>query len=293
MLDFRIRTFLCVCHHMNYTRAAAALHISQPAVSQHIRHLEQEYQVKLFVYAGKHLQLTPAGQLLLRVATMACHDDQLLKATFQGQQMSPQVLSIGSMPDAAHLGFSERLAGYLRSHADVNARWKVGGPSALYQELAAGQLDVVIMDHPWTEQEYESQYLTEATVVPVCSCAAAIPASLTLEELQHHTLIIQPENTAVYHVLKRQLGSRHMNVWDFPRRHEVPAPQVAKNLAVLGCGIAFLYERTIQPELAQGLLRLVQIQDITLRHPFYCIWRKRNEFAPVLWQFYEQLKSNF
>lgn len=38
MLDFRIHTFLCVCRHMNYTRAAAELHITQPAVSQHIRY---------------------------------------------------------------------------------------------------------------------------------------------------------------------------------------------------------------------------------------------------------------
>lgn len=41
MLDFRIHTFLCVCRHMNYTRAAAELHITQPAVSQHIRYLER------------------------------------------------------------------------------------------------------------------------------------------------------------------------------------------------------------------------------------------------------------
>ena len=61
MLDFRIHTFLCVCRHMNYTRAAAELHITQPAVSQHIRYLEREYGAKLFSYKGKHLQLTQAG----------------------------------------------------------------------------------------------------------------------------------------------------------------------------------------------------------------------------------------
>lgn len=52
MLDFRIHTFLCVCRHMNYTRAAAELHITQPAVSQHIRYLEREYGAKLLVTRG-------------------------------------------------------------------------------------------------------------------------------------------------------------------------------------------------------------------------------------------------
>ena len=50
MLDFRIDTFLAVCRSMNFTRAAEELHITQPAVSQHIRHLEKRYGVKLFDY---------------------------------------------------------------------------------------------------------------------------------------------------------------------------------------------------------------------------------------------------
>lgn len=293
MLDFRICTFLCVCHHMNYTRAAAELHISQPAVSQHIRHLEQEYQVKLFVYAGKHLRLTPAGQLLRRVASMAYHDDKLLKATLQGQRSSPQVLAIGSLPDAAFLGFSERLAGYLRRHEDVNAHWKIEGSSALYQDLVTGHLDVAIMDRPWTDRDYECQYLREETVVPVCSASASIPERLTVDDLREHQLILEPEQTAVSHILKRQLATKRIGLWDFPKRHEVPVPAVAKALAIHGCGIAFLYERTIQTDLSQGILRLVHMEDLTLRHPFYCIWRKNNEYAPMVWQFYEQLKSTF
>lgn len=43
MLDFRMQTFLTVCEEMNYTKAAERLHITQPAVSQHIHYLEQHY----------------------------------------------------------------------------------------------------------------------------------------------------------------------------------------------------------------------------------------------------------
>ena len=57
MLDFRIHTFLCVCRHMNYTRAAVELHITQPAVSQHIRYLEREYGAKLSIYTSRPYSL--------------------------------------------------------------------------------------------------------------------------------------------------------------------------------------------------------------------------------------------
>ena len=48
MLDFRVETFLAVCRHMNFTKAARELSITQPAVSHHIRYLEQAYGAALF-----------------------------------------------------------------------------------------------------------------------------------------------------------------------------------------------------------------------------------------------------
>ena len=53
MLDYRINTFLKVCETLNYTLAAKELHITQPAVSQHIHYLEEEYETTLFVYSNK------------------------------------------------------------------------------------------------------------------------------------------------------------------------------------------------------------------------------------------------
>ena len=50
MLDFRMETFLTVCQFMNFTRASEKLNITQPAVSQHIRFLEEHYHAKLFRY---------------------------------------------------------------------------------------------------------------------------------------------------------------------------------------------------------------------------------------------------
>ena len=53
MLDFRTDTFLTVCETMNFTEAAKRLHITQPAVSQHIRFLEKEYNTRLFSCCNK------------------------------------------------------------------------------------------------------------------------------------------------------------------------------------------------------------------------------------------------
>ena len=75
MFRFSDRYFLAVCKYMNFTKASQYLNITQPAVSGHIRYLEEYYDVKLFMYIGKKMQLTKAGKILLDVATTLKHDE--------------------------------------------------------------------------------------------------------------------------------------------------------------------------------------------------------------------------
>ena len=74
MLDIRVETFLVVCETMNYTKAAQRLHITQPAVSQHIHALETQVGAQLLSYQGKRLVLTQAGTMFLQAAKTMRHD---------------------------------------------------------------------------------------------------------------------------------------------------------------------------------------------------------------------------
>ena len=64
MLDHRTETFMTVCNVMNYREAAELLHITQPAVTQHIQFLEKEYGCRFFLYENRKLIKTPAAQML-------------------------------------------------------------------------------------------------------------------------------------------------------------------------------------------------------------------------------------
>ena len=95
MLDFRTDTFLAVCDTMNFTEAARRLHITQPAVSQHIRFFEKEYDVKLFSYCNKQLYLTQAGEIL-RKRLMTMKNDQLaIMNEIRNESHKMESLSIG------------------------------------------------------------------------------------------------------------------------------------------------------------------------------------------------------
>ena len=64
MLNYRYKTFLTLIEEGSYTKAAKKLNITQPAVTQHIQHLQEELGVQLFRFEGKQLLVTEKGRYL-------------------------------------------------------------------------------------------------------------------------------------------------------------------------------------------------------------------------------------
>ena len=68
MFDFRLKVFLAVAKRLNFTKASEELYITQPAVTKHIKEIENYFKVKLFDRNGTKIKLTPAGETLLQYA---------------------------------------------------------------------------------------------------------------------------------------------------------------------------------------------------------------------------------
>src|SRR4051812_17727760 len=68
MFDFRLKVFLAVAKRLSFTKAATELFITQPAVTKHIKELEQYFKVQLFERKGNQIRLTHPGQVMLQYA---------------------------------------------------------------------------------------------------------------------------------------------------------------------------------------------------------------------------------
>ena len=95
--NFRIRVFRTVARHLNFSRAAEELFLTQPAVTQQIKALEDELRVPLFDRAGGHISLTPAGKALLPLAEkMKALSDEALAAVAGAYGQHAGELSLGA-----------------------------------------------------------------------------------------------------------------------------------------------------------------------------------------------------
>ncbi|PLV21396.1 transcriptional regulator CynR [Pseudomonas guariconensis] len=109
MLARHIQYFLAVAQHQSFTRAATALHVSQPALSQQVRQLEESLGAQLFDRSGRTTRLTDAGEVYLRYAQRASQELQ------EGKRAIHDVgdLSRGSLRVAVTPTFTTYLVGPL------------------------------------------------------------------------------------------------------------------------------------------------------------------------------------
>ena len=168
MLDFRVETFLAVCQTMNFTRAAEQLHITQPAVSQHIHALEEQYGTKLFRSQGKQLQLTESGRLFFRTAAAMHHDDLRLREALH-QENTRRRLRFGATLTIGEYIMPGPLRRLLERKPDIQLYMLTANTQELLKLLDQGELDFAIVEGYFDKQAYDSLVYCTQRYIPVCS----------------------------------------------------------------------------------------------------------------------------
>ena len=188
---YPLRTFEAAARHLNFTRAAEELSLSQAAVSQQVKSLEEYLQTPLFVRRGRRLDLTEDGQGLLPTVRRAFDDIasavEALSAARRGDRVS-----VALAPHFAAAWLTPRLAGFLESNPDIELR--------LIQRIqdvdyAREGIDLSVRfgeARDWPR--HETEHLLSAPLTPVCSpqLAAASGGVNAPEDLGRFVLLDVP-----------------------------------------------------------------------------------------------------
>lgn len=291
MLDFRINTFLTVCKYMNFTRAAQELNITQPAVSQHIRYLEDAYQVKLFDYKNKKITLTAEGQLLLDSATTMLHDQVHLESRLRELQGRKKALNFGVTLTIGEFVIPGPVAQYLKQNPDTRIRMIVANTHELLHKLNEGELDFALVEGFFAKNEYDSLIYSTENYIAVCGRDYAPQKTLyNIEDTFGERLIVREAGSGTREIFERYLESRNFQISDYENIAEISNINAIKALVAEGCGITFLYEAAVTDELKSGKLVKLALEDFQVQHDFTFIWRRGSVFSEYYREFFEVLK---
>ena len=292
MLDFRIYTFLEVCKYMNFTKAAEALHITQPAVSQHIRYIEEYYQTRLFTFQGKKPVLTEAGEYLLHASTTLSHDQVYLKEQLLSMQKKKPALIFGATLTIGEYVMPRFLIEYQTRHPDTVLTMITANTHELLDRISDGEIDFAIVEGYFDKTQYD--YLTFSSEPYIAVAGTPLfedcrPRSLS--ELLDQKLIVREPGSGTRELLEKHLEARNLSIHDFSGVSEIGNIPALKAVVSAGLGITFLYRSAAEEELKNGILFDVTPENFSITHDFTLIWQKGSMFASRYRTIFEEWKK--
>ncbi|MEJ8304467.1 LysR substrate-binding domain-containing protein [Saccharibacillus sacchari] len=252
-MDQQLRIFMKVVEKGNFSRAADFLHMTQPAVSQHIRTLEQSVGAQLLERTNKYVRLTKAGEIVY------AHARDILGLYGRMQHLVDDLSNHagGPLTIGASYTFGEyilpRIVAELKSlYPDISPSVTIGNTFSIAEQVRTGELDVGIVEgHPRDMKELQAEGLAEDRMVLVSS-----PSSPVESLDAHHTWILRETGSgtreAADDVLER-LGVTPAETLVFS------STQAIKEAVIAGLGISLLSQWAIRRELASGELKIIDV----------------------------------
>ena len=293
MLDFRVETFLTVCQTMNYTTAANILHITQPAVSGHIRFLEEKYNTKLFAYKNKQLFLTQSGEILKAHLITMKNDEKNMQGEIDSCNDDTEFFSLGVTMTVGEYAIVDELANFLLSHPQMNMHIHYGNTSQLLKLLDEGQINLAIVEGNYPHNKYShKKYSTEEYIaVSATNHNFAIGKPERVNDLLGERLLVREKGSGTRNILENSLTALGLQISDFVRYTQVENMHTIISLLKKDCGISFMYKTAVKDELKAGVLKEIKLNDFKILHDFDFIWEKDSVYSNKYLSFCEEFSK--
>lgn len=279
MLDFRIKSFLAVCAEKSFSRAAQQLHVTQPAVSQHIAQLENLYGTALFHFKGRELHLTKAGNLLLRYASTAEADGKKTKKLIcSGTARIP--FTFGATRTIGEYVMPDCIAAWLKQFPEAEISMNVDNTEVLLEALKAGRIDFAFIEGIFNREDFEVHPFMRDEFIGVCEPGDILSRGKTaLKEALKRRLIVREKGSGSRKILEHALESRNRDITHFRQVLEIGNVEAIKKLVAQGAGVSFLYKAAVRKELAEGSLSKMRLEGFPIQHDYSFVMLKNSLYA--------------
>lgn len=269
----QLKVFEAVARHLNYTRAAEELHLTQPAVSMQVKQLEESLEVALFEQLGKRIHLTEAGRELLGYArTITQQLDELEGVLNRMKGLGGGRLRI-SVATTANYFIPTLLGSFSRRYPDVTVSLDVTNRETLLRQLAENTVDLVVMGQPPAEADVEAQAFMDNPLVVVAppDHPLAKQKKIPLARIQEETFLVRESGSGTRIAMERFFSERGMRL---KTGMEVGSNEAIKQSVQAGLGLGLLSRATIEQELTLKRLVVLDVADFPIMRHWYVVHRK-------------------
>jgi DNA-binding transcriptional LysR family regulator len=260
----QLRLFEAVASHLNYSRAAEQMSVSQPAVSMQLQQLEADLGLQLLIKQGKKVTLSQFGEEMLRQTRCILNQvqiaEEVVAAFHEAAGASGGLLHLGVVP-TAHYFAPKLLMGFAEQWPGVKFKLTVDRRAAILAMLQDHQLDVAIAGYPPSEADLEAETFAQH---PHCIVASADhplarKRKIHWDALKDEPFIFREPNSATRQFFEHLLQAQSLQV---KVSMELSGNETIKQAVMAGMGISFLSAHTFQIELEAGRMAVLHLEDM-------------------------------
>ena len=278
MIDTRYLTFIAVTETENFTSAAYRLGLTQPAVSQHIKQLENEFGVKLFVRNNKQLILTNPGQTLLKYCKRMVNLETDLARKIEDSKKGTNTLIIGVTHSSESSETPEILAKYSREKNGTYIRIISDSIKNLYEKLSSYQIDMAIIEGKITNAKYSSVLLATDSIEAIVSKNSPLAKRrmIYLRDLEKERIILRNLDSGTTSMFASALGKNDFSLDDLNVYLEIDNVATIKDLVRKNMGVSILPRSACLDEIKDGSLVALPLESMNMVREISLVYLKDN-----------------
>jgi LysR family transcriptional regulator, transcriptional activator of the cysJI operon len=274
MLDTKILTFITVARTKNFTRTSEILNVTQPAVSQHIKALEEYYDVKLFYKKGKEMGLTEEGKLLYQYAIDMHRLDKNIKVQLKNKTSVIKKYNVGATLTIGGYVLPKIIGEYRKSYENTDIVLFVENTEIIMKQLNSGDIDIGVVEGPFdkTKVRYKKFKDDELVLVVSPNHRFAEKESVTVKEVLMSKLILRERGSGTRKVLEDKLLQEGYTIEDMNVYMEIGNITAIVSLVELGLGCTIISKEAVKMSVLNNKLRIVPIKDFKIIREFNFVY---------------------
>ncbi len=277
MADRRLQVFHTVARHLSFTKAAEALHMTQPAVTFQVRQLEEYFNTRLFDRTHNRISLTEAGRRVFE------HADRIF-ALYSEMENAVRELT-GEISGLLIIGASTTIAEYMlpallgdfkQKYPDVNVRLKVSNTEGVVHMVENNVIDLGVVEAPVANKNLAVEVcrMDQLVLIVPNGHELADRESVAVADIANYPYICREEGSGTREVIAEHLTSSGMKDIALDVSMELGSPEAVKGAVEAGMGLSVVSKATVVKELKLGSLVAIPLEP-PLQRPFSFVHQKQ------------------
>jgi len=286
----QLQVFEKVANHLNFSRAAEELYLSQPAVSMQIKQLEGHLGLALFEQMGKKIFLTEAGRELFQYARSIAQQLAEMEEVFDRMKGLEQGKLTISVVNTANYFTPQLLAKFCRQHPNINVILQVANRDAVLKQLADNSTDLAILGQPPDGLDITAESFLDNPLVVIAAPGHPLAKikRIKFARLAEETFLSREQGSGTRGAMERVFAQHkiqpHISM-------EMETNEAIKQAVQAGMGLGILSQHSIELELETKRLVILNVEHFPLLRHWFVAHRSNKRLSSAAVAFRDFLLS--